>query len=63
MARGRYRGRGREFHLFIVDQLVVTGRKKCPSCLVFVVTFFVKGVDGLDKVVDGCGVLDSLEDI
>ena len=31
--------------------------------MVFVVTFFVKGVDSFDKVVAGCGVSYILEDI
>ena len=33
------------------------------ACLVFVVTVFLKGLDFFDKVVDGCGVSDSLEDM
>ena len=47
----------------VVNQGVVTGSKECPSCLVFVVTYFVKLIDIFDKVVAGCGLLDILEDL
>ena len=42
---------------------IVTGSKECPYCLVFVLTFFVKGVDSFDKLVAGCCISDSLEGI
>ena len=60
---GRGRGVGRWLHLCIVDWEVVIGRNKCLSCLVFVVTFYVRVVDSFDKVVAVCGLSDSLEDI
>ena len=42
---------------------VVTGSKECSPYLVFVVKFFMKGVDSFDKVVARCGFSDSQEDI
>ena len=60
---GGGKGRSGGFRLDIVNQGVVIGSKEFPSCMVFVVTFFVKGVDSSDKVVAGCGFSDSLEDI
>ena len=49
--------------MFRVNQKVFTGREELPSCLVFVVKCFVKGVESFDKVVAGYGFLDILEDI
>ena len=46
-----------------VNWSVVTGSKECPSCLAFIVTFLMKGVDSFDKVLDMCGLSESLEDI
>ena len=60
---GRIRGSMNGFRLCVVNQIVVTGRKELSSCLVFVVIFFVKVVDSFDKLVAGCGFLDSLEDM
>ena len=51
------------FRLCRVNWGFVTGSKKCRSCMVFLVTLFMKGVGIFDKVVDGCGLSDSLEDI
>ena len=56
-------GEGGGFRSCRVNWSVVTGSKEFPSCLEFVVTFLVKGVDSFNKVVDGCGLLESLEDI
>ena len=55
--------RRREFQWCKVNRGVATFSKEFPSCMVFVVTFFVKGVDSFDKVVAVCGISDSLEDI
>ena len=56
------RGRG-GFRLCIVNWSVFTGSKELPSCLALVVTFSVKGVDSFNKLVDGCGLSEILEDI
>ena len=53
----------REFLLCKVNQGVVKGRKEGPYFMVFVVIFLVKGVDSFDKVVNACGLSDSLEDV
>ena len=63
MYMGRGRGGRRDLHLCRVNWVVVTVSNECLSCLVFVVTFFLKGVDSFNKLVAGCGVSDSLEDI
>ena len=63
LIRGRGRDRCVAFHLCRFNWSVVTGRKEFLSCLVFIVTFFVKGMDIFDKVVAGCGFLDTLENI
>ena len=63
LAMGGGRGRNRELNVCKVNWRVVTGIKERPSCMVFVVTFFVKGVDSFDKVVTGCGFSDSQDDI
>ena len=60
---GGGRGWNRELNLCKVNWRVVTGIKEQPSCMVFLVNFFVKGVDSFDKVVTGCGFLDSQDDI
>ena len=61
----RVSGEGRKMGLRLcrVNWGVVTGSKECPYCLVFVLTFFVKGVDSFDKLVAGCCISDSLEGI
>ena len=47
--------------MYIVNRTVVTGRKEFSSCLVFLINIFVKGVHIFDKVVAGCGFLNSLK--
>ena len=52
-----------ELLLCRVNQGVFPGRKEFLSFLFFVVTFFAKGADSLNKVGAGCGFSDILEDI
>ena len=63
LSRGIERVSTKEFYMWIFIQGVVTGRKECASCLVFVVTYFVKGVYIFVKVVAGFGALDIMGDV
>ena len=61
--RGRIRGSRREFYLFRVNWIFVTVTKECPYCMVFVVIFFVKGMEISKKVVPIYVLSNNLEDI
>ena len=52
-----------EFRLYRVNWGVAKYSKELVSCLVIVVTFFVKGLYSYDRLVSGCDISDSLEDI
>ena len=52
MSRVRARGDRRDFCLCIVSGAFVTSSKKFLSCLVFLDTFSVKGVDTFKDLVD-----------
>ena len=63
LSRCRGKGGRKDFRFCIINQGVFIGSKEYLSCLVFLVTFFVKVVDSFDKLVSVCGFLVSLEDI